>query len=177
MGFKTEKELEDYLTDSGQWAYKRKLRTPAQLKKLSESIITEADKKPSGDMLRNLLIEEMKSRDLDQDELRYMIRTKPRATYPKAATDAQVKYLKNNFDKMKDNNKPFIKKPKPAAVDIPLPKIDFTPIPTVASSMSPEDRAMEQRFNQMMEQDRKEKIRNQNSGLAGLLGGGSKLYE
>ena len=24
MGFKTEKELEDYLTDSGQWAYKRK---------------------------------------------------------------------------------------------------------------------------------------------------------
>jgi len=106
-----------------------------------------------------------------------MIRTKPRATYPKAATDAQVKYLKNNFDKMKDNNKPFIKKPKPAAVDIPLPKIDFTPIPTVASTMSPEDRAMEQRFNQMMEQDRKEKIRNQNSGLAGLLGGGSKLYE
>ena len=100
MGFKTEKELEDYLTDSGQWAYKRKQRTPAQLKKLSESMITEADKKPSGDILRNLLIEEMKSRDLDQDELRYMIRTKPRATYPKAATDAQVKYLKNNFDKM-----------------------------------------------------------------------------
>ena len=43
MGFKTEKELEDYLTDSGQWAYKRKQRTPAQLKKLSESMITEAD--------------------------------------------------------------------------------------------------------------------------------------
>ena len=72
-------------------------------------MITEADKKPSGDILRNLLIEEMKSRDLDQDELRYMIRTKPRATYPKEATDAQVNYLKNNFDKMKDNNKPFIK--------------------------------------------------------------------
>ena len=32
-------------------------------------MITEADKKPSGDILRNLLIEEMKSRDLDQDEL------------------------------------------------------------------------------------------------------------
>ena len=59
---------------------------------------------------------------------------------------------------MKDNNKPFIKKPKPAAVDIPLPKIDFTPIPTVASTMSPEDRAMEQRFNQMMEQDEKKKL-------------------
>ena len=94
MGFKTEKELEDYLTDSGQWAYKRKQRTPAQLKKLSESMITEADKKPSGDMLRNLLIEEMKSRDLDQDELRYMIQTKPR---PKVGAS-------------KDNNKPFIKK-------------------------------------------------------------------
>ena len=178
MGFKTEKELEDYLTDSGQWSYKKKQRTPAQLKKLSESMITEADKKPSGDILRNLLIEEMKSRDLDQDELRYMIQTKPR---PKVgATDAQVKYLKNNFDKMKDNNKPFIKKPKPAAVNIPLPKIDFTPMPAPAAfaiTMSPEDRAMEQRFNQIMEQDRKEKIRNQNSGLAGLLGGGSKLYE
>ena len=56
MGFKTEKELEDYLTDSGQWSYKKKQRTPAQLKKLSESMITEADKKPSGDILRNLLI-------------------------------------------------------------------------------------------------------------------------
>ena len=49
MGFKTEKELEDYLTDSGQWSYKKKQRTPAQLKKLSESMITEADKKPYDD--------------------------------------------------------------------------------------------------------------------------------
>jgi hypothetical protein len=36
---------------------------------------------------------------------------------------------------------------------------------------------MEQRFNQMMEENRKEKIKIQNSGLAGLIGGGSKLYE
>ena len=70
----------------------------------------------------------------------------------------------------------FISTPKPV-VNIPLPKIDFSPIPTVASAPTPEERAMEQRFNQMMEDDRKEKIKNQNSGLAGLLGGGSKLYE
>ena len=56
MGFKTEKELEDYLTDSGQWAYKRKQRTPAQLKKLSESMITEADKKPSVIFLETFLL-------------------------------------------------------------------------------------------------------------------------
>ena len=174
MGFKSEKEYEDYLTNQGKWSYKRIKRTPAQLKKLSESMITAADKKPSKDPLRNLLIEEMKVRDLDQDELRYMIQTKPR---PKVgASDAQVKYLENNFNKMKDNNKPFIKKPKPV-VNIPIPKIDFSPIPTVASTLTPEERAMEQRFNQMMEEDRKEKIKNQNSGLAGLLGGGSKLYE
>ena len=121
-------------------------------------MITAADKKPSRDPLRNLLIEEMKVRDLDQDELRYMIQTKPR---PKVGAS---------------NNKPFIKKPKPV-VNIPIPKIDFSPIPPVASAPTPEERAMEQRFNQMMEDDRKEKIKNQNSGLAGLLGGGSKLYE
>ena len=50
-------------------------------------MITEADKTQV--IARNLLIEEMKSRDLDQDELRYMIQTKPRVTHPKAATDAQ----------------------------------------------------------------------------------------
>ncbi len=160
MGFKTEKELDDYITSQGKWSYKKIKRTPAQLKKLSESMITAADKKPSRDPLRNLLIEEMKVRDLDQDELRYMIQTKPR---PKVGAS-------------KDNNKPFIKKPKPV-VNIPIPKIDFSPIPPVASAPTPEERAMEQRFNQMMEDDRKEKIKNQNSGLAGLLGGGSKLYE
>ena len=40
MGFKTEKELEDYLTDSGQWAYKRKNKTntePQRLPKESKS--------------------------------------------------------------------------------------------------------------------------------------------
>lgn len=131
MGFKTEKELEDYLTDSGQWSYKKKQRTPAQLKKLSESMITEADKKPSGDILRNLLIEEMKSRDLDQDELRYMIQTKPR---PKVgATDAQVKYLKNNFDKMKDNNKPFIKKTKTRGCKYTITKNRFYSYPCSCS--------------------------------------------
>ena len=40
MGFKTEKELEDYLTDSGQWSYKKKQRTPAQLKKLFFKYLT-----------------------------------------------------------------------------------------------------------------------------------------
>ena len=69
----------------------------------------------------------------------------------------------------------FISTPKPV-VNIPIPKIDF-PIPFVASAPTPEEKAMEQRFNQMMEDNRKEKIKNQNSGLAGLIGGGSKLYE
>jgi aconitase A len=70
----------------------------------------------------------------------------------------------------------FISTPKPV-VNYPIPKIDFSTIPPVASAPTPEERAMEQRFNQMMEENRKEKIKNQNSGLAGLIGGGSKLYE
>ena len=70
----------------------------------------------------------------------------------------------------------FISTPKPV-VNIPIPKIDFSTIPPVASAPTPEERAMEQRFNQMMEENRKEKIKIQNSGLAGLIGGGSKLYE
>ena len=36
MGFKTEKELEDYLTDSGQWAYKRKNKTNTEPQRLAK---------------------------------------------------------------------------------------------------------------------------------------------
>ena len=36
MGFKSEKEYEDYLTDSGQWAYKRKFRKPTEPQRLAK---------------------------------------------------------------------------------------------------------------------------------------------
>ena len=57
---------------------KESLKKSTFVKELKEKDIPKENLKPSGDILRNLLIEEMKFRDLDSDEIRYMMDTKPR---------------------------------------------------------------------------------------------------
>ena len=64
----------------------------------------------------------------------------------------------------------FISTPKPA--EIKIPKIDF---PTY-SNLKPtektlEEKILEERFNKMLDDQKKEKERIRNSGLAGLMGG------
>ena len=50
--------------------------------------------KAKPDILRNMLIEDMKSRDLDSDEIRYLMDTKDRSAVPKV-TPKQTALVKN----------------------------------------------------------------------------------
>ena len=67
--------------------------------------------KSKPDILRNMLIEEMKTRDLDSDEIRYLMDTKDRTELPKA-TLKQTAFIKN-----KVGAKPFKKMPREIKFD------------------------------------------------------------
>ena len=73
------KQMMAYLTrPKNKDPIKESLKKSEFVKELKEKDIPKENLKPSGDILRNLLIEEMKVRDLDSDEIRYMMDTKPR---------------------------------------------------------------------------------------------------
>jgi len=62
-------------------------------------------------------------------------------------------------------------------VSIPLPELKFDNIQIPEPlTKSPEDIAMEQRFNDLLKKSQEEKIKNENSGI-GYLVGGSKVYD
>ena len=219
MGFKTEKELEDYLTDSGQWAYKRKNKTntePQRLAKESKSdtqvIVNNGNIQTKKDFIKSLPLEEQPGYDADKDpnllrrikyyqgeslgadfdraieledqELKKLGRDpanilqrnrKVQPLVPKRATTKQMTELKGKIDKYKDvhfpKEKPF-KKSKPKQLELPLPELKFDNIQIPEPlTKSPEDIAMEQRFNDILKKADEEKRRNATSGLAGLMGG------
>ena len=219
MGFKTEKELEDYLTDSGQWAYKRKNKTntePQRLAKESKSdtevIVNNGNIQTKKDFIKSLPLEEQPGYDADKDpnllrrikyyqgeslgadfdraieledqELKKLGRDpanilqrnrKVQPLVPKRATTKQMTELKGKIDKYKDvhfpKEKPF-KKSKPKQLELPLPELKFDNIQIPEPlTKSPEDIAMEQRFNDILKKAEEEKRRNATSGLAGLMGG------
>ena len=219
MGFKTEKELEDYLTDSGQWAYKRKNKTntePQRLAKESKSdtevIVNNGKIQTKKDFIKSLPLEEQPGYDADKDpnllrrikyyqgeslgadfdraieledqELKKLGRDpanilqrnrKVQPLVPKRATTKQMTELKGKIDKYKDvhfpKEKPF-KKSKPKQLVLPLPELKFDNIQIPEPlTKSPEDIAMEQRFNDILKKADEEKRRNATSGLAGLMGG------
>ena len=219
MGFKTEKELEDYLTDSGQWAYKRKNKTntePQRLAKESKSdtevIVNNGNIQTKKDFIKSLPLEEQPGYDADKDpnllrrikyyqgeslgadfdraieledqELKKLGRDpanilqrnrKVQPLVPKRATTKQMTQLKGKIDKYKDvhfpKEKPF-KKSKPKQLVLPLPELKFDNIQIPEPlTKSPEDIAMEQRFNDILKKADEEKRRNATSGLAGLMGG------
>ena len=224
MGFKTEKELEDYLTDSGQWAYKRKNKTntePQRLAKESKSdtevIVNNGNIQTKKDFIKSLPLEEQPGYDADKDpnllrrikyyqgeslgadfdraieledqELKKLGRDpanilqrnrKVQPLVPKRATTKQMTELKGKIDKYKDvhfpKEKPF-KKSKPKQLVLPLPELKFDNIQIPEPlTKSPEDIAMEQRFNELLKKSQEEKIKNENSGI-GYLVGGSKVYD
>ncbi len=99
---------------------------------------------------------------------------------PKRATTKQMVELKGKIDKYKDvhfpKEKPF-KKSKPKQLVLPLPELKFDNIQIPEPlTKSPEDIAMEQRFNDLLKKSQEEKIKNENSGI-GYLVGGSKVYD
>ena len=119
--------------------------------------------KAKPDILRNMLIEEMKSRDLDSDEIRYLMDTKDRSAVP-TATPKQTAFVKN-----KVVAKPFKKIPK---------TLKFDPTPTVLTPtmiFDPLAEEQQRKFNNLLKEVEAEKTRNRTEGLAGLLGG-KKTY-
>ena len=119
--------------------------------------------KSKPDILRNMLIEEMKTRDLDSDEIRYLMDTKDRTELPKA-TSKQTAFIQK-----KVAPKPFKKVPKEL-------KFDPTPtVPTPTMIFDPLAEEQQRKFNNLLKEVEAEKTKNRTEGLAGLLGG-KKAY-
>ena len=104
--------------------------------------------------------------------------------YPQEATPGQVEYLKNNLDKMKQQNKPTYRKGEAKIVVDELERqkklknpilnsrpveINFKPLPSLPAE-DPRLKELEARVMESKRRSDEEKIRQANSGLGGLLG-------
>ena len=131
------------------------------------------------DFDRAIELEDQELKKLGRDPANILQRNrKVQPLVPKRATTKQMTELKGKIDKYKDvhfpKEKPFIKKKK---VSMPLPELKFDNIQIPEPlTKSPEDIAMEQRFNDLLKKSQEEKIKNENSGI-GYLVGGSKVYD
>ena len=150
--------------------YKQMMSWLTRQKKQSNHVVDTLNKyedtpnvKDKPDILRNMLIEEMKSRDLDSDEIRYLMDTKDRTELPKA-TPKQTAFIKN-----KVGAKPFKKIPREIKFD-PTP---IVPMPTVIRDPLAEEQT--RKFHALQREVEAEKAKNRTEGIAGLLGG-NKAY-
>ena len=145
------------------------------------------------DILRNLLIEEMKTRNLDSDEIRYLMDTKDRSQIKKQkisntekqiltkeATPEQVGKLAENMERARqinggdgryDKPKPIVEKPKEVAAPLEIPTVDMEKLNFINQVPDPEVLKLEQRFNEIIRQKEEQDFKNKTTGLAGLLGG------
>jgi len=154
----------------------------------------EKEKSDGGpDILRNLLIEEMKTRNLDSDEIRYLMDTKDRSQIKKQkisntekqilakeATPEQVGKLAENMERARqinggdgryDKPKPIVEKPKEVAAPLEIPTVDMEKLNFINQVPDPETLKLEQKFNEIIRQRQEEDFKNKTTGLAGLLGG------
>ena len=128
------------------------------------------------DFDRAIALEDEELKKLGRDPANILQRNrKVQPLVPKRATTKQMTELKGKIDKYKDvhfpKEKPF-KKSKPKQLELPLPELKFDNIQIPEPlTKSPEDIAMEQRFNDILKKADEEKRRNATSGLAGLMGG------
>ena len=150
--------------------YKQMMSWLTRQKKQSNHVVDTLNKyedtpnvKAKPDILRNMLIEEMKSRDLDSDEIRYLMDTKDRTELPKA-TPKQTAFIKN-----KVGAKPFKKIPRAIKFD-PTP---IVPMPTVIQDPLAEEQT--RKFHALQREVEAERTKNRTEGIAGLLGG-KKAY-
>ena len=133
------------------------------------------------DFDRAIELEDQELKKLGRDPANILQRNrKVQPLVPKRATTKQMQELKGKIDKYKNvhfpKEKPF-KKSKPKQLVLPLPELKFDNIQIPEPlTKSPEDIAMEQRFNDLLKKSQEEKIKNENSGI-GYLVGGSKVYD
>jgi len=154
----------------------------------------EKEKSDGGpDILRNILLEDMKTRDLDSDEIRYLMETKDRSQIKKQkisntekqilakeATPEQVGKLAENMERARqinggdgryDKPKPIVEKPKEVAAPLEIPTVDMEKLNFINQVPDPETLKLEQKFNEIIRQRQEEDFKNKTTGLAGLLGG------
>ena len=116
---------------------------------IQQQVVKYSPKKAEPDLLRNMLIEEMKTRDRS---------TLPKAT-PKQTAFIQKKVAPKPFKKITRNI-----------------KFDATPtVPTPTLIFDPLAEEQQQKFNNLLKEVEAEKTKNRTEGLAGLLGG-KKAY-
>jgi len=126
------------------------------------------------DFDRAIELEDQELKKLGRDPANILQRNrKVQPLVPKRATTKQMTELKGKIDKYKDvhfpKEKPF-KKSKPKQLELPLPELKFDNIQIPEPlTKSPEDIAMEQRFNDILKKAEEEKRRNATSGLAYLV--------
>ena len=155
------KQMMAYLTrPKNKDPIKESLKKSEFVKELKEKDIPKENLKPSGDILRNLLIEEMKVRDLDSDEIRYMMDTKPRNELKTQKINPSGQRILTKTKKPTTKVKPFIPK-------LPEFRIDPSPLPPPTPSITSEE---EQKYLNIIRESEAEKRKNRSSGLAYLLG-------
>ncbi|MCH1612826.1 MAG: hypothetical protein L7S72_05975 [Flavobacteriales bacterium] len=178
------------------WDDKKSDQTMNYLTKHTVKTLNKFEDKPNVkakkefDPLRNMLIEDMKTRNLDSDEIRYLIDTKDR-TELSEATPEQFGQLAERLERNRQmtgaaptkfkNLEARFKKPKPITkvkkrVDTPVYVPNVSIERAAPITRTPEEIEQEKRFNEMLRQDKERKIRDQNSGLGGLINPMGKRY-
>ena len=138
----------------------------------------EKEKSDGGpDILRNILIEEMKTRDLDSNEIKYLMDTKDRSQIKKqkiSNTEQQIltkETTPKQVAKLAKSPEAGVKKPKKVVAPLKLPTVDMEQLNLVNQVPDPEILKLEKRFNEIIKQKEEQDFKNKTTGLAGILGG------
>ena len=142
----------------------------------------EKEKSDGGpDILRNILLEDMKTRDLDSDEIRYLMETKDRSQIKKQkisntekqiltkeTTPKQVGKLAKNHETGLMKHKAIVKKTKLPEPPLKIPTVDMEKLNLINQAPDPEVLKLEQRFNEIIRQKEEQDFKNKTTGLAGI---------
>ena len=122
----------------------------------------EKEKSDGGpDILRNVLIEEMKRRELDRDEIRYLMDTKDRSQIKKQ----KISNTEQQILTKGATPKPIVKKPKQVAAPLEIPRIDMEKLNLINQVPDPELLKLEQKFNEIMKQKEEQDLKNKTTGF------------
>ena len=188
---KTYRDKNGFEVNPGEnWDNKKSDQTLKYMTDPNRKIGSKPKSKQPYDPLRIMLIEEMKSRNLDSNEIQYLIDTKDRSEIPEA-TPEQVGKLAERLErnrqmtgvaptKLKDlearfkKPKPFVKAKKVAPIPVEIPRVEVQRAAPIVRT--PEEIAAENNFNQMLREHKETKLKDLNSGLGGLINPGRKRY-
>ena len=126
------------------------------------------------DILRNILIEEMKTRELDRDEISYLMATKDRSQIKKQKISKTEQHIltkettPKQVAKLTKNPEAGVKNPKEVLAPVKLPTVDMEKLNLINQAPDPEVLKLEQRFNEIIRQKEEQDFKNKTTGLAGI---------